>query len=178
MPPFQNVLTSEAELRAIVGFPAERPLLKERRTIDGHFRAFIAKSPFILIATSGADGTCDVSPKGDAPGFVHVLDDTHLAIPDRNGNKRLDGLKNIVSNAHVGLLFVVPGRDETLRVNGRAYITRDPGLLATMPAQGVLPRLAIGAEVEQAQFHCVNSFRRSHSWPQESRHAADALAPF
>ena len=175
MPPFQNVLTSEAELRAIVGFPAERPLLKERRTIDDHFRAFIAASPFILIATSGADGTCDVSPKGDAPGFVQVLDDTHLAIPDRNGNKRLDGLKNIVSNPHVGLLFVVPGRDETLRVNGRAYITRDPALLAAMPAQGVLPRLAIGVEVEQAFLHCVKSFRRSRLWAQDSWPVADAL---
>jgi PPOX class probable FMN-dependent enzyme len=175
MLPFKDVLTSEAELRAIVGFPAERPLLKERKVVDEHFRAFIAKSPFLLIATSGADGTCDVSPKGDAPGFVQVLDDTHLVIPDRNGNRRLDGLKNLVSNPHIGLLFVVPGRDETLRINGRACITRDLALLESMTVQGVAPKLAIGVEVEQAFLHCVKSFRRARLWAHETWPAANAL---
>jgi uncharacterized protein len=175
MPPFQHVLTSEPELRAIVGFPAERPVLKERRAIDDHFRAFIAKSPFLLISTAGADGSCDVSPKGDAPGFVQVLDETHLVIPERNGNKRLDGMKNLLSNAHIGLLFIVPGREETLRVNGRAWITRDPALLERMPAQGVMPRLAIGVEVEQAFLHCVKSFRRSRLWTHDEWLAPDAL---
>src|SRR5262245_57552212 len=98
MPPFQNVLTTEAEIRAIVGTPMPRSLLKEQTRIDEHFRAFITRSPFLLIATAGADGTCDVSPKGDAPGFVRVLDEHRLVIPDRNGNKRLDGIKNILAN--------------------------------------------------------------------------------
>src|SRR5258705_9807066 len=140
MPPFQHVLTTEADIRAIVGTPASRSILKEQTRIDDHFRAFIALSPFLLIATSGADGTCDVSPKGDAPGFVRVLDEKRLIIPERNGNKRLDGIKNILANPHVGLIFMVPGRDETLRVNGRACITTDPALLEPMAMQGVTPK--------------------------------------
>ena len=123
MPPFEHLLTSEAEIRALVGTPVSRSLLKEQTKIDEHFRAFIAHSPFLLLATSGADGTCDVSPKGDAPGFVRVLDEKRLVIPERNGNKRLDGMKNLLANPHIGLIFMVPGRDETLRVNGRAWIS-------------------------------------------------------
>jgi len=158
MTPFQDVLTTEAEIRALVGTPVARSLLKEQTRIDDHFRAFIAVSPFLLIATSGADGTCDVSPKGDAPGFVRVLDEKRLVIPERNGNKRLDGITNVLANPHIGLIFMVPGRDETLRVNGRACITTDPALLLPMAVQGVTPKLAIGVEVEQAFLHCVKSF--------------------
>jgi len=178
MPPFQNVLTSEVEIRALVGTPVSRSLLKEQTRIDEHFRAFIAYSPFLLLATSGADGTCDVSPKGDAPGFVRVLDEKRLVIPERNGNKRLDGIKNILANPHIGLIFLVPGRDETLRVNGRACITRDPALLEPMAVQGVTPKLAIGVEVEQAFFHCVKSFRRSQLWTQASWPRVDALPSY
>jgi len=175
MPPFQHLLTSEAEIRALVGTPVARSLLKEQQKIDGHFREFIAHSPFLLLATSGAGGTCDVSPKGDAPGFVRVLDEKRLVIPERNGNKRLDGMKNILANPHVGLIFLVPGRDETLRVNGRAWITRDPALLEPMTVQGVTPKLAIGVEVEQAFLHCVKSFRRSRLWAHAEWPRADAL---
>ena len=175
MHPFQNVLTTEAEIRDLIGTPVSRSLLKEQRRIDEHFRAFIARSPFLLLATSGADGTCDVSPKGDAPGFVRVLDERRLVIPERNGNKRLDGMKNILANPHIGLIFLVPGRDETLRVNGRACITRDPAILAPMAVQGVTPKLAIGVEVEQAFLHCVKSFRRSQFWTPASWPAPDAL---
>src|SRR5499427_10056284 len=155
MTPFEHVLTSEAELRALVGgMPSERAQLKERRTLDQQSRTFITMSPFLLMATSGADGTCDVSPKGDAPGFVRVLDDSRLVIPERNGNKRFDNLKNVLANGHMGLLFLVPGCDYTLRVNGRAWITRDPSLLDTLAAQDVTPKLAIGVEVQEAYFHC------------------------
>ena len=175
MIPFQHVLTNEAEIRAIVGTPVARSLLKEQSRIDGHVRAFIAQSPFLLIATAGADGTCDVSPKGDAPGFVRVLDDTRLVIPDRNGNKRLDGMKNLLSNSQIGLLFLVPGRDETLRVNGRAWITNDPALLEPSTVQGITPRLAIGVEVQQAFLHCVKSFRRSRLWAHQEWPAPQAL---
>ena len=104
-----------------------------------------------------------------------MLDDTRLVIPDRNGNKRLDGLRNILTNPHIGLLFMVPGRDETLRVNGRASVTTDPALLESMAVNGVVPRLAIGVEVQQAFLHCVKAFRRSKLWKQETWPAADAL---
>jgi len=179
MIPFQHVLTSEAELRAIViGGPSERAVLKDRKGLDEQSRKFISMSPFLLMATSAADGTCDVSPKGDAPGFVRVLDDGRLVIPERNGNKRFDNLKNVLANGHMGLLFLVPGCDYTLRINGRAWITRDPALLESMPAQGVLPKLAVGVEVQEAFFHCVKSFRRSKLWNPSTWPAADALPSY
>lgn len=179
MLPFQDVLTSEAELRAIVGgLPSERAQLKDRGVLDPQSRAFIAMSPFLLMATSGADGTCDVSPKGDAPGFVRLLDDSRFVIPERNGNKRLDGMTNLLSNQHIGLLFVVPGCDYTLRVNGRAWITRDPVLLDQMTAQGVRPKLGIAVEVRQAFFHCVKAFRRSRLWAYTEWPGADALPSY
>jgi PPOX class probable FMN-dependent enzyme len=175
MIPFEQVVTSERELREIMGTPAARSLLKERSALDEHFRAFIARSPFVLLATAGADGRCDVSPKGDTPGFVHVLDDHRLVIPDRPGNKRLDGMRNLVANPHVGLIFLVPGREETLRVNGRAWITRDPDLLQRCVVQGKTPRLAIGVEVEECFLHCAKAFRRSHLWSPDRWPAPDAL---
>ena len=179
MPPFQQVLTGEAELRALVGGnPSERAQRKEQPGLDDQSRGFIALSPFLMLATSGADGTCDVSPRGDAPGFVRVLDDTRLVIPERNGNKRLDGLTNLLTNPHVGLIFLVPGCDYTLRVNGRAWITRDEALLSAMPAQGVVPKLAIGVEVQQAFFHCVKAFRRSNLWMPDTWPAAEALPSY
>ena len=137
--------------------------------------AFIAHSPFLLIATADADGRCDVSPKGDAPGFVQVLDERRLAIPDRPGNKRLDGMQNLLTNPHVGLVFLVPGRDESLRVNGRAWITRDPEILRRSLARGKMPSLAIGVEVDQCFFHCGKALLRSRLWAYEGWPAHDAL---
>ena len=179
MIPFDHVLSTEAELRAVVeGTPSERAVMKVRAGLDDQSRQFISLSPFLLMATSGADGTCDVSPKGDAPGFVRVLDESHIAIPERNGNKRFDGMKNLLTNPNIGVLFVVPGFDYTLRVNGRAWITRDPALLECLTAERVVPKLAIGVEVEQVFFHCVKSFRRSKLWKAESWPAADALPSY
>jgi PPOX class probable FMN-dependent enzyme len=175
MNPFNDIVTSEQELRDMLGVPAQRSVLKERPVLDAHFRAFIAQSPFVLMATSGSDGTCDVSPKGDAPGFVVVLDDRRIVIPDRPGNKRFDGMKNLLTNPHVGLIFLVPGREETLRINGRACITRDPELLARSVAQGKTPQLAIGVEVEQCFLHCVKAFRRSKLWMPSEWPTPDAL---
>jgi hypothetical protein len=175
MTPFQDVITNEQELRDLVGTPASRSILKERSALDVHCRAFIALSPLVLIGTSGADGRCDVSPKGDAPGFVLVLDDHRLVIPDRPGNKRLDGMRNLVANPHIGLIFMVPGREETLRVNGRAWITRDPELLQQCVVQGKTPLLAYGVEVEQAFLHCAKPFRRAHFWAPEQWPAPNAL---
>jgi len=179
MPPFNDVLTSEAELRAIVTWsPSERARLKDRAGFDAQSRRFIALSPFLVMSTCGADGTCDVSPKGDTPGFVHVLDDTRLVIPERNGNRRFDSMKNLLTNPHVGVLFLVPGCDYTLRVNGRAWITRDPSLLEQLTAQGVTPRFAVGVQALETYFHCVKSFRRSKLWSRDSWPAADALPSY
>jgi uncharacterized protein len=176
MTPFNNIVTSEQELRDMLGAPASRSVLKERQALDDHFRAFLALSPFVLMATAGVDGTCDVSPKGDAPGFVLVLDEHRIVIPDRPGNKRFDGMKNLLVNPHIGLIFLVPGRDETLRINGRAWITRDPELLARCVAHDKTPQLAIGVEIEQCFLHCPKSFLRSKLWTQSAWPAPEALA--
>jgi PPOX class probable FMN-dependent enzyme len=175
MSPFDRIVTTEQELLDIVGLPTARAIQKERATIDTHCRAFIRCSPFLLIATAGADGSCDVSPKGDAPGFVLVLDERRLVIPDRPGNKRLDGMRNLIANPHIGLIFLVPGREETLRVNGRAWITRDPDLLQRSAVEGKTPLLAIGVEVAQCFLHCAKSARRSQLWMHEQWLGPDAL---
>ncbi len=161
---FKDVVTSEAELRELLGSPSERAVKKDVARLDEHCRAFIARSPFMLLATANAAGRCDVSPKGDAPGFVRVLDERRLVVPDRPGNKRLDGMRNVLQNPHVGMIFLVPGREETLRVNGRAWIVRDAELLASLVARGREPLLALGVEVEECFFHCPKAFRRSELW--------------
>ncbi|HEY3107946.1 MAG TPA: pyridoxamine 5'-phosphate oxidase family protein [Chloroflexota bacterium] len=172
---FEQVVRSEAELRAIVGEPTERAVNKQIDRLDEHCRSIIAASPFMLLGTASATGWCDVSPKGDAPGFVRVLDERTLAIPDRPGNKRLDSLRNIVQNPRVGLLFVVPGKGETLRVNGRATIVRDEPLLASLAFEGKRPLLAVVVEVEEAFAHCSKAFIRSHLWQPESWPDSSAL---
>jgi PPOX class probable FMN-dependent enzyme len=164
---FKHVVTREDELRALLGSPSERAVKKESAILDEPSRQFIAHSPFLLLATSNAAGQCDVSPKGDGPGFVRVLDEGHLVIPDRPGNKRLDGMRNLLQNPHVGLIFLVPGREETLRVNGRASIVRDADILATLAVRGKAPLLAIGVAVEECFFHCAKAFRRSGLWDPE-----------
>jgi PPOX class probable FMN-dependent enzyme len=175
MTAFDDVLTTEQELRTLIGVPGPRSVLKERHSLDEHTRAFIAHSPFVLLATSDANGRCDVSPKGDAPGFVHIVDDRRLIIPERPGNKRFDGMLNILSNPHVGMIFLVPGRQETLRVNGKASITRDPELLNRCVAQGKVPLVAIGVEIEQCFLHCPKAFIRSRLWNHQTWPAPDAL---
>ena len=164
MTTFPNPVTTEAELRALMGTPSAGAVKKEIRALDVHCRAFIARSPFVLVATAGADGRCDVSPKGDPPGFVHVLDDRRLVIPERPGNKRFDGMRNVLENPHVGLIFLLPGVEETLRVNGRAWIVRDEELLARCAVRGKVPPLGLGVEVEEAFIHCAKAFKRSGLW--------------
>jgi uncharacterized protein len=159
----KTIDTVEA-LRALYGHPGERAVAKEQAKLDEHTRAFIAASPFLVMGTSGADGSCDVSPKGDAPGFVHVLDDHHLAIPDRLGNNRVDGLSNMVENPHVALLFMIPGREDTLRVNGSASISRDEALLDRLAVSGKRPQTVLVVEVEQAFMHCTRAFKRAGLW--------------
>ncbi len=172
---FKDVVTSERELRDILGSPSERAVKKDIAGLDEHGRAFIARSPFLLLATASATGRCDVSPKGDAPGFVRVLDDHHLVVPERPGNRRLDGMRNIVENPHVGMIFLIPGREETLRVNGRAWIVRDADLLVSLAARGKEPPVAIGIEIEECFFHCPKAFRRSELWEPARWPDRDAL---
>ena len=163
----ERAVSSEQELRELYGSPGERAVAKEHATLDEPSRAFIAHSPFLVMGTAGADGRCDVSPKGDAPGFVHVLDDRHLAIPDRLGNNRLDGMRNVVENPHVGLIFLIPGREDTLRVNGRARVVRDEALLARLAVNGKQPVTALVVEVEQVFLHCARAFKRAGLWQPE-----------
>ncbi|MCC6178122.1 MAG: pyridoxamine 5'-phosphate oxidase family protein [Chloroflexi bacterium] len=165
---FNDLITSEQQLRAIMGEPSGTAIAKETTTLTDASRAFIACSPFVLLATAGADGRCDVAPKGDAPGFVRVLDESRLVIPDRPGNRRFDNHRNVLETGRIGLLFLVPGRGETLRVNGRACITRDPALLSTMLVQGKEPWFAIGVEVEECYMHCAKALRRSQLWDPET----------
>ncbi|RCG27453.1 pyridoxamine 5'-phosphate oxidase family protein [Streptomyces diacarni] len=161
-------VTSEEELRALVGEPAQHTRDKVRTTLHALDREWLAHSPFCLVATSAADGSCDVSPKGDPPGFVKVLDDRTLAIPDRPGNKRVDGLLNVLSNPHVGLVFFLPGRGDTLRVNGRARIVREAPFLEEMVARRDRPQLALVVEVREVFHHCAKASLRSSLWEPET----------
>jgi uncharacterized protein len=161
-------ISSEAELRELIGYPVGRAVTKERIRLHERDRDWLAASPFCLVATSGADGTCDVSPKGDPPGFTLVLDDTTLAIPERPGNKRTDGFLNILANPHVGLIYLVPGRRETLRINGRARLVRDAPFFDQMIVKGHRPQLALVVEIEQIFFHCMKAFLRSKLWQPDT----------
>ena len=161
---FTDVITSLDELRTIVPEPREAAIKKDIGVLDEHCRAIIARSPFLLLATSGASGACDVSPKGDAPGFVQVLDEHTLVIPDRPGNRRLDSYSNIIENPHVGLIFIVPGMEETLRVNGAARIIRDEAILERCTVEGKRPNLAVAVDVQEAYIHCPKCFLRSKLW--------------
>lgn len=166
--PFRDQVTSPEDLRALIGMPGELALRKELSALDVHCRTFIAHAPFVLIATAGASGRADVSPRGDAPGFALVLDDHTVVIPDRPGNRRVDSFQNILENPHAGLLFMIPGVDETLRVNGRATLVRDPELLERMRAQGKAPLLALAVHVEEAFLQCAKALRRSQLWKTET----------
>ncbi|WFE59257.1 pyridoxamine 5'-phosphate oxidase family protein [Micromonospora sp. WMMD712] len=161
-------ITSHEELRELLGAPLPRAVTKERRALHERDRQWLAASPFCLVATAGADGACDVSPKGDPPGFALVLDDTTIAIPERPGNRRADGYHNIVDNPHVGLIFLIPGRTDTLRINGRARLVRDAPFFDDMVVRGHRPVLAIVVEIEQIFFHCGKAFLRSELWRPET----------
>ncbi|MDQ1436556.1 MAG: uncharacterized protein QOK43_185 [Acidimicrobiaceae bacterium] len=167
-PAFQDVITTEAELRTLYREPGAGAVRKEIDRLDDNARALIAHSPFVLIATAAADGRCDVSPKGGPPGFVRVLDDHRLAIPDMAGNNRLDSMQNLVANPGIALLFVIPGLDETFRVNGQARITRDADVLDQCEVAGLRPRVVIGVEVETAYIHCAKALRRGSVWQPDA----------
>jgi PPOX class probable FMN-dependent enzyme len=161
-------ITSEAELRELIGKPIPWVAQKARPRLHELDREWLAASPFCLVATSAADGTCDVSPKGDPPGFTVVLDDETIAIPERPGNRRVDGFRNVLSNPHVGLIFFLPGRGDTLRINGRARLIRDAPFFDRMTIKGHRPRLALLVEIEQVFHHCSKAFLRSKLWQPET----------
>ncbi len=165
---WRDVISSKDDLLALLGEPSERAVKKEMTSLDEHCRNFIARSPFLLMGSANTAGQCDVSPKGDKPGFVLVVDDQTIVIPDRPGNKRADGFKNILVNPHVGLLFIVPGKEETLRVNGRATLVRDVDLLDRMAVDGKRPIMATVIEIEECFLHCAKAFRRSFLWDVET----------
>ncbi|MDR7087612.1 PPOX class probable FMN-dependent enzyme [Aeromicrobium panaciterrae] len=161
-------ITTEAELRELLGEPMQRVLEKDRASFSPEHRAWLAASPFCLVATSDASGRCDVSPKGDPAGFGLVVDDTTLAIPERPGNKRADGFANILQNPYVGLIFFIPGRGDTLRVNGRAKLLADAPYADQMVVKGHKPVVILEVDVEQIFFHCSKAFLRSSLWKPET----------
>lgn len=157
-------ITDETSLRGLFEATHDLAVVKCRDSLDKHARNFIRRSPFICIGTQDLDGKADVSPRGDPAGFVKILDQHTLAIPDRPGNNRLDSLVNILANPSVGLLFIVPGFDDTLRVNGQAKLTSDPEILESMRVNDRLPKLAIVVKVREVFIHCAKAFRRSQLW--------------
>lgn len=161
-------VTTHDELRDLLGTPLERVATKDRPSLDETARAWLAASPFCLVATAGADGTCDVSPKGDPAGFTLVLDDRTIVVPERPGNRRADGFHNILDNPHIGLIYLLPGRGDTLRINGRARLVRDEPYFDRMIVQGHRPVLATLVEIEQVFYHCSKAFLRSALWKPET----------
>jgi len=166
-PAFSDIVTTQEGLRAVLGHASPMVEAKVITDLDVHCRAFIAKSPFLLIASANSRGKVDVSPKGDAPGFVQVLDPHTLAIPERLGNRLADTFSNILVCARVGLLFMIPGKAETLRVSGTAKIVRDAWLLESMAVGGKKPQLATVVTVDRVFFHCAKCVIRSKLWDSD-----------
>lgn len=157
-------ITDEQSLRSLFPPTHDLAIQKCQNSLSEHAQAFIKRSPFICIGTQNEDGKADVSPRGDPIGFVKILDEQTLAIPDRPGNNRLDTLVNITTNPNIGLLFIIPGFDDTLRVNGKASLTTDPEILESMSVNNRIPKLAIVITVDEVYIHCAKAFRRSHLW--------------
>ena len=160
---FRQTVDSVESLRTLYRDPSQLVSAKVKGGLDAGSTAFIARSPFVLVGTQGPDGL-DVSPRGGVPGFVKVLDESHVAIPDLSGNNLLDTLTNVVRDGRVGLLFTVPGKDETLRVNGRAWVVTDDDVLDRFVDDVKRPKAAIGVRVDQVFIHCAKAFRRSRLW--------------
>ncbi|GAB6850976.1 pyridoxamine 5'-phosphate oxidase family protein [Paraburkholderia kururiensis] len=169
------MLTTLEELEALYGQPHERSVRKEIGYVNESYRQFIERSPFVVLATAGPEGL-DCSPRGDAPGFVRIVDERTLAMPDRIGNNRVDSLRNILAQPHVGLLFIVPGVGETLRVNGRARISTDEALLESFAVEGKRPRTVVMIDVDAVYFHCSKALVRSKLW-DPAQHVERSLLP-
>ncbi|MCW2992047.1 MAG: phosphohydrolase [Solirubrobacterales bacterium] len=174
--PFGDAVQSEAALRELFPQPTHNSYRKQIDRLDEHCHELIGASPIVFVATASGDGRCDVSPRGGPPGWVRALDEHRLLLPEGRGNNRLDSLVNLLGNPGIGLLFVIPGRDETLRVNGRATITTDPELLASVPLRGRVPPAAIGVEAQEVFTHCGKAFIRSELWDPATWPEAGSLA--
>jgi uncharacterized protein len=159
-----QIINTEAQLRALIGEPAELTCAKISDRLNPMTRLFIERSPFVCMATSNSAGHCDLSPRGDPAGFVRILNDRTLLMPERPGNRLADSLRNMLANPHIGLLFVVPGVTDTFRVNGRAAITTDAALLAPCAVEGKLPLLGVLVDIDEAYTQCSKAFLRSHLW--------------
>jgi uncharacterized protein len=164
-----------ADIRATLGEPSGPAIQKIADHLDENCRTVLAHSPFATLATSDADGNCDSSPRGDYPGFIRVLDERTVAIPDRLGNKIADSMRNIISNGHIGVLCFVPGMSETLRINGTAYVTNDPTLLSMLEQDHAVPDLAIVVQIDQAYLHCGRALIRAGLWDVEMQDLADEV---
>ena len=162
-----STIDTEAALRALIGAPSELVCAKVSDRLNPLTRQFIERSPFLCLATSDEGGACDVSPRGDPRGFVRILDDVTLLVPERPGNRLADSLRNILRNPHVGLLFVIPGVDDSFRVNGRAALTTDAALLEPCAVEGAVPKLGILVDIETAYTQCSKAFMRSRLWDPE-----------
>jgi PPOX class probable FMN-dependent enzyme len=169
-------IRDESELRAIIGSPADLVLAKIADRLNGLTRQFIERSPFVCVATSSPDGGLDVSPRGDPPGFVRILDERTVLLPERPGNRIADALTNLLADPRIGLLFLLPGVGDTLRVNGRAVIVDDPDLLAPSAVEGKVPKLGILVSIEQAYTQCAKALIRSDLWNPE-RHIERSELP-
>ena len=173
-----HVITKPEELEALFGRPRQAQQTKAVATLDVHARRWIAASPFVVICSADAEGRMDLSPKGDPPGFVRIITSSRMAVPDRPGNKRFDTFLNVLENPRVGLIFLVPGRGETLRVEGRAHVSTDPNLLASMAVAGRDPALALVIDIDQIMFHCGKSMIRSKLWQPSDWPNIDGLASY
>ncbi|WP_433218400.1 pyridoxamine 5'-phosphate oxidase family protein [Dactylosporangium sp. CS-047395] len=161
-------ITSVRELEELLGSPMPRAVSKERDRLCQTDLDWLGLSPFVLVGTSDAEGNCDVSPKGDPAGFTYVIDESTIAIPERPGNRRADGFHNILANPHVGLIFLVPGRRETLRINGRARLFTDAPWFDELVVEGHRPIMALVVDIDTIFFHCQKAFMRSKLWKPES----------
>ena len=171
-------ITDKAELSALYGEPSERGSLKVLSALDRHCRDFITHCPFVVLGTRGSDGLPDVSPRGDKPGFVKVLDDRTLALPDRPGNRRIDTLKNILDDPGIAMLFMIPGFNDTLRINGTATVETDDALRNQFIEREHAPKTVLRITVREAFLHCAKAFMRSRLWDPEMQIPRSTLAPF
>jgi uncharacterized protein len=162
------MIDAESDLRGLIGEPTDLVRSKIADRLNDLTRQFVERSPFLCLATSAADGSCDVSPKGDPAGFVRILDEKTLLLPDRPGNRLADSLRNILQNPHIALLFVIPGVTDTFRVNGRAEIVTDAEQLEQCAVEGKAPKLALRIDIDEAYTHCSKAFLRSNLWDPES----------
>ncbi len=163
-----EAVTTEKELREVIGIPHDHVVKKEISLLDEHCEKFISMSPLFFLSTSNADGKCDVSPRGDLPNEIKVLNEYQLVLPNRPGNKRVDSFLNILSNPHVGLVFIIPGLDEVLRINGKATIIKNKEILDQINYNGKHPLLGIGVDVEECFIHCSRALKKSKIWNSDT----------